>query len=113
MPVRTITEDDELRHRQQFAAAIRVSRLERGETQEETAQKIGVSWGVYRNWEKGRAMPRGLAYTLLCQHFGWPVVDAEAIGHNRPSSQSWIYQQECDETPPMVSDYPEREKVSA
>src|SRR3954447_26063711 len=71
------TEDE---YRAWYANAVRESRTELGETQEQVARALGVPVSVYRSWERGRATPRGVHTLALAQHSGTRRACAHSAG---------------------------------
>ncbi len=48
-----------------FAMKFKAWRQREGLSQEKAAKKLGILIHNIRNWEQGRTMPTGLAYTIL------------------------------------------------
>lgn len=54
----------------EFKEKIRLLRREAGLTQKETAEKIGVTYRTYQNYEAGASMPPSAALSRLAKLFG-------------------------------------------
>ena len=53
-----------------FADLVKSERHKRGLTQEEAAERVGVSTRTFRDWEKGRHRPRTFMARCVAQAFG-------------------------------------------
>lgn len=69
----------------EFKNRIRLLRREAGLTQRETAEKIGVTYRTYQNYEAGASMPSGTVLAKLAALFGVRMdmltEDAEPAAH--------------------------------
>ncbi len=54
----------------EFKKRIRLLRREAGLTQRETAEKIGVTYRTYQNYEAGASMPQSAVLARLARLFG-------------------------------------------
>ena len=54
----------------EFKERIRLLRREAGLTQRETAEKIGVTYRTYQNYEAGASMPQSSVLSRLARAFG-------------------------------------------
>lgn len=69
----------------EFKERIRVLRREAGLTQRDTAERIGVTYRTYQNYEAGVSVPSGITLSKLASLFG---VSVDMLGNNTEKTVS-------------------------
>ena len=77
----------------EFKEKIRLLRRENGLTQREIAEKIGVTYRTYQNYEAGASSPSGIVLAKISELFG---VSMDMLGDRDENSQKTTENSELD-----------------